>query len=456
MKLDKFLFYFLLILISFLGLLLRFRDYDRIPPFGETQDEFFYPWAGMTLLQKGVPVAWSLFPSYGKREYLSKWGINYPIVSPWVEKPPLYSLITGGLVTLKGAKKLEDVRLSVVRLMPVTLSFFTIFLIGLLATEIFNKEIGLLSSVLYATVPTIVMANRMSLVENLMTPLMLLTLYLFALKNDSSKWNTFKPYFLGLISGLVVITKNIGIALPLVIFLIFLFQKKWKETFIFGLISVLFVLIHPLMGAYYGWNLFINVLRDYQEAHALVGIPELVQTIFRFPVVGHKDKIFLDGAMLAGYALLFSAPFWLKMKNSLAFLGFPFVYVTLLALLESGGTDFSYFGWHVYPLFPFLMILLAKVLYDLWQEPNLLQLLFFYLTLGLSTVRFFLLIRPELQRSWQGILALFLLILAGGFIFKTAYQRIVLAVLFVIFLIVNVLVVTNLNQIYPGFPQPLQ
>lgn len=35
-----------LLLIALFGLGLRLINYDRIPPFGETRDEFFYPRAG--------------------------------------------------------------------------------------------------------------------------------------------------------------------------------------------------------------------------------------------------------------------------------------------------------------------------------------------------------------------------------------------------------------------------
>ncbi|OGD85609.1 hypothetical protein A2696_03910 [Candidatus Curtissbacteria bacterium RIFCSPHIGHO2_01_FULL_41_13] len=445
----------LLIVIAFVGTLLRLIHYDRIPPFAATQDEFFYPWAGMTLIEDGIPTAWSWFESYPKRDIVVYWGATYPLVTPWVEKPPLYSLITGSLVLLTGAKELDDVRLSIIRLIPVTLSFFTIFLTGLLAKALFGNKIGLLSALLYVAVPTIVMANRLSLVENLLTPIVLLALYIYSLERGGKLLKA-KPYVLGFLSGLAVLTKNIGIALPIIFVVIYLYQRKWKEVSIIALITVVFALVHPLMGLYYDWNLFIDVMKDYQKGHALVGLPELTQTIFRFPVIGHKDKIFLDGAMLAGYLLLFSSPFWLKFKNNFVLLGFPFVYVVFLDILESGGTDFSYFGWHVFPLFPFLMILMSKVLYDLWQKPNFLQSLFFYLILGSSTVRFFLLLSPVFQRSWQWLMAIFLIILIGGFALKRNYQRLILTVLFAIFLIVNILVVINLNQIYPGFPQPFQ
>ncbi|MBI2327301.1 hypothetical protein HYU92_03175 [Candidatus Curtissbacteria bacterium] len=134
-------------------------------------------------------------------------------------------------------------------------------------------------------------------------------------------------------------------------------------------------------------------------------------------------------------------------------LAFPFATLVLLSELEGGKT---FFGWHLFPLFPFLSILLAKAFYDLWQNPNLLKSLFFYLILGSSTVRFFLLLTLQSQKSWQWILGTLLVILIVGFFPKTAYRRIVLLAYFMVFFVVNVLVVINLNQIYPSYPQPLE
>ncbi|MBI2327299.1 hypothetical protein HYU92_03165 [Candidatus Curtissbacteria bacterium] len=109
------LFTILLLLITILGLILRFLDYDKFPPFDATKDEFFYSWAGMSLIQTGTPKSWSIFNAYPDGELVYKWGTWYRLVSPWLDKPPLYSLITGSWVLLNGARDLFDVRLSILR-----------------------------------------------------------------------------------------------------------------------------------------------------------------------------------------------------------------------------------------------------------------------------------------------------------------------------------------------------
>lgn len=462
---TKFRFYLLLLAIATFGLLLRFIDYDSVPPFDVTKDEFFYPWAGMTFLQTGTPKAWSLFDSYPEGEIIYKWGTWYRIVSPWIEKPPLFTLLSGAWILANGSKDIFEVRLSVLRILPILISFTTIILVGLTAKRFFGASVGLISTSIFSTVPTIVMSNRLNLVENLLTPLVLLTIYFSSLENKNKYWLNYRPYLIGLLLGAVVLTKNIGASLPVVILALLLIDKRWKELTICGTITIAALLTHPLIGMYYGWNQFIDVLKDYREVHALAGLPEVTSTIFRFPIVGHQwDKIFPDGSVLAGYILLFSSPFWLKAKDFInkkqtqlvLFLGFPFVYTIFLALLESGGTPYSYFGWHVYPLFPFAIVLLAKVFYDFWKSPEIFKIIFLYLIIGLSSVRFLMLVLTDFQQSWQFTLMSLLIFLIGSFFLKMESQKKILWLSFLFFLLINIITVMNLNIIYPGKLQPFQ
>ncbi|OGD79515.1 hypothetical protein A2362_02165 [Candidatus Curtissbacteria bacterium RIFOXYB1_FULL_41_59] len=451
-------FYLLLALIAFLSLTLRLINYDRLPPFKETMDEFMYPWAGITFLTKGTPSSWSMFPSYGEEHTVglfSSWGIGYYIVSPWMEKPPLYPLITGIVALMFGQDNLQEVRLSTIRLVPITLSVITIILIGLVTQRLFNSIAALIAASLYATIPTIVMANRLSITENLLTPITLLALLIFSLRTKG-KWQTAKPYLLGLCSGLALLTKDIGVFLPIALIGILLLKKKWRYVVIISIISLVSGLIHPLIGLYYDWDLFLAVLEDYRKAHSL-GLPQIIYSIIQYPVIGHKEKIFLDGSILAGYLLLFTSPFWLLKNtknddNFKLFLAIPFSLLSVSAILEGG--DVTFYGWHYFPFFPFLVIVLAKLLHDLWQNPDLLKSLFFYLIIGSSTIRFFLLLTPQLAKTWQWILAVPLLILTGSFFLKPAYQKIILMTIFIIFLAVNIIIILNLDQIYPSSPQP--
>ncbi len=452
-------FIIVIIVLALLGVFLRLVDYSKIPPFDVTKDEFFYPWSGMTFLQTGVPKAWSLFDAYPTGEIVYKWGTWYRIVSPWVEKPPLYSLLAGFWMLGNGVTDMFEVRLSLLRILPITISFFTILFLALFANKLFGKTVAVISTVIYATVPTIVMGNRLSLVENLLTPIVLAGLYLFLILKGERMLNYL---ILSTFCALALLTKNIGAALPATFFIYYLSKRKWKALMIISSISALAFLFHPIIATvYYGFGQFLNVMGAYQKVHALAGPPELVSTIFRFPIVGHQwDKIFPDGPMLLGYILLFSAPMWLKrdeenLKKIISLIGFPFVYIISLGLLESAGTPYSFFGWHVYPIYPFLAILIGKLFVDVWEDPKIEKLALIYLTVGFSTVRFLTLIFPSTHKSWQEILSIVLLALLSLSFLRKSVVRNILVVSFFIFIAINCILIFNLNFIYPSFEQPL-
>ena len=448
MKAKK-IFYFSLVTISLIGLLLRLNKYDRIPPFGETKDEFIYPWAGLSLIEKRVPESWSPFVSYPVKYNLHAWGETFTMVKPFLEKPFLYPLVTGTVAYLTGEQTFVDVRLTTIRLIPITLSVVSIFLIGLLAASVFNPTVGILASLIYATTPTIVLSNRLSLAENLLTPLVLLALYLIhRLKTHQS---TLIPHVLGILSGLALHTKQIGIVLPLSLIFIFRTDKTCRKCFVVLFYTIFFGIIYLLIPALYNWTVFIRVSQELRQAHAL-GLPEAIFTLFRFPGIGHKESLFFDGSILAGWILLLSAPFWFKaeLREKLTILAFPFVYLIFVVIGEGGQT---WYGWHLFPLYPFLTILIAFALYMLWRNLDLLQCLFFILILGSSTLRFWLLIKLELNHSWQVILISGLLIILSIWQLKNLRRPLLLSLLG-LYTLVNLMVVLNLDLIYRTIPQP--
>lgn len=447
----------ILVLVTLLGLVLRLHQYDRLPPFGETKDEFMYPWAGMTWMQTGTPMSWSYFPSYPKGTDVKLWGETFRLVSPWVEKPPLYSLLTGQVMLLSGAQTLSDVRFTTLRLIPIFLSLITIIVLGLTVRQVTNEAVALISSLLYAVTPTIVMANRLSLTENLLTPLTLLTLYIYV-KPAQGKFSLFKPFILGLGCALTLLTKNVSIALPISLIILMCGKREWKPALIVALISIIGIIIHPLMGWYYDWGLFTAVLEDYRQAFIL-GFPETIASIFLYPVIGHKEKIFLDGAMLSGYILLLAAPFWLRVRHYgdriLPLLSFPFAYLGLMCLMVGGK---SWFGWHLFPVYPFLSFVLSVALYELFTAPEFLRFMFFFMTLAASSIRFLLLTTPSLNIGWQTLLGAILV--GTGIVwplerYKVRVRQTVLFILFALFIFTSIYTVFHLSSIYQVRPQPL-
>lgn len=458
----KNLFLIILVTITLLGLVLRFADHHIIPPHDETADEFFYPWAGMTWILTGTPKAWSWFNSYQNGVIINKWGGPFRIVSPWLEKPPLYSLFSGLVAIAAGYRDLFDVRMSVIRLLPITLGAVSIFLIGLIAAQVFSKRIGLVAALLYAVVTPIVVANRFSLTENLLTPLALLTLWFYLKDTESQKPTLLYAFLAGIASAATVLTKNIGVAAGVAIVFLYFNQKQWKKLAIVGLLTGIGTLIHPLIGYLYDWKLFISVLREYQYGFASVGLPELIQTIFQFPTIARKNHPILDETITLGYILLLTSPLIFRQMDKektnefTAVIAFPLLYLMFLAFLASG-YGFSFYGWHVFPVFPFLMMLLAKVLVDTFASAHISQMLLLSLSLGATIVRNILIFAPrEIHYRWQMSLLVLVLVVVGAAFMPKRLRQIIFLSTFVLFIGVEMYTVVNLVKIYPSMPQPWQ
>ena len=276
-------FLIILLAVTLCGFFLRALNYDKVPAFLETADEVMYPWAGLTLLQNGTPSSWTWNPSYQNGNHVTLWGADFNIVTPWIEKPPLYSLITGTVSLMFGENQLDKVSISTIRLTPLVLSFFSIILVGLVAKNFFNGPVAILSAFLYATIPTIVIANRLSLTENLLIPLTLLAIWMLTLQKEGS-FQKLKPYLIGLVCGLALATRQFAIVLPLTIVLILITKKEIRQAIIISIISLIFGAIYPLIGLYYDWSLFTRITEDFYKYYSY-GLPQGITNIFRFPMI---------------------------------------------------------------------------------------------------------------------------------------------------------------------------
>lgn len=441
----------LLISITLLGLILRLNNYTQSPPIDEAFDEVHYAWGGLTWLTNGIPKSWSWFNSYKTEEHIFKFGVDWRIVSPLIEKPPLYFLASGVSLTLLGEKEIYTENYGRIRLLPIALATLSIFLIGILTKKVFSETEGLLAALIYATTPFIVLANRMSVAENLLIPLSLGALIL--LTSNVRKKGTI--WLIAILSGLSFLTKQAGISVAVAASSWLWIQKRRQDACIVIILSSCAIGLYFLFGYFYDWHLFRALQSDVLHAHTFAGLPEVFANIFHYPTISIKTKSFLDGTMLVGFLLLVSAPMWLKNKtkedtNHLVLL-FPFTYMLLIILGESGSTPYTYWGWYIFPLFPFVTILLAHYFYRVWNELRLLSLLVLFFGLGSSTIRFMFLFLPRtFQHRWQYmLLGVFVVLFTSWLSGKSTFKRIVLRIYFIVYIAVNIFVSLNTQSIYP-------
>lgn len=102
--------------------ILRAHNFDRIPAMGHLEEQMF-AWAGINLIERGIPRAWSSL-DFPERAIVSKGAVSYQggdpkvyvnMVEPWLEQPPLFSLLVGSFAHLYQANRDQVIPTSFIR-----------------------------------------------------------------------------------------------------------------------------------------------------------------------------------------------------------------------------------------------------------------------------------------------------------------------------------------------------
>lgn len=364
--------YIVIILILILGFWLRSDKYTTWPRHGATFDEFAWTWLGINLIQEKVPVSWSRHPQYKDTKIIKYQGAMFQLVKPYLEHPPLFGLVAGSFAIANGAENMYNVTLAGIRPLALILGILSIAVVFLLVKEVYGINLALLSSLLYATIPTIVVGSRIVQNENFLIPSWLFCLYLLAkYLKSGNKW------FLNiaiLIASFMPLAKVPWVVVPGSLLLILAFKKRWKESLITIIVSLLSFSLFIIYGIYYDKDLFFS-LWLFQMARYDLSFAGLL-SIFTNPLI--VDRYYLDGWIYFGFISIFLLAKDLK-KN--IFILFPFL--TYLLIFVFAIPNEPGHGWYRYPFYPFLIISIALFLKDYFIKNQLLTL-FFLLFTGLS------------------------------------------------------------------------
>lgn len=363
---------FFLILIVIIAFWLRSLNIATVPRHGATFDEFAWTWLGINLIQKGMPISWSPHPQYKEREHLRYQGAAFWIVKPYLEHPPLFGLLAGSFALLNGAKDMYDVTLGNIRPFAVILGIFSIFMIFLLVKEIYGKEIALFSSLLYATVPTVVIGSRIVQNENFLIPFWLLSLYLILkyLKTGRESFRNTATVIAGLLSLAKIPWLVVGFSLSLIL----AYKRKLKDSLFVGIVTALFFSTFILYGIYFDKGLFLS-LWGLQLARYDISFSGLF-SIFTDPLL--IDRRYIDGWIFFGWLSIILLAHDFK-KHFLILIPFISYFVLYIFVIPNEPGH----GWYRFPFYPFLLISLALILKEELFKPTLRIVLFLFIV-GLS------------------------------------------------------------------------
>lgn len=349
----------LVIFILAVALILKLHNYSIYPQRGATSDEYSYSFQGISLWTKHLPISWSAFQAYQNRYDLTIEKIYFPMVYPYFDHPPLNALLVGGWSILFGQDTFLKVDLKTVRLLPIILSMISAVFVFLLAKRLYGYKTGIFALLIYTTAAIFVMNGRVVLAENLLTPLFLLATYLFSLWSKSINYK--KAILIGILCGLSFWTKELGIALFLAMFYLFIAEKAGlKKTLALTLIVLFSILLYGAYGFYFDKEVFLQILS--LQSGRMIG-PETFTYLFSTPII--VNKVFYDGWYFFGFISLFLSFFDYK-KNKTVLIPAFFYLLALIFALTSGGE----MGWYIIPLFPFMAIATANLLAKGFKEKN--------------------------------------------------------------------------------------
>ncbi|OGM22621.1 hypothetical protein A2961_03475 [Candidatus Woesebacteria bacterium RIFCSPLOWO2_01_FULL_39_21] len=369
MKLLKFInkkyiiFFFIFIFLA----IIKLHEYERWPGPAHAE-ELAFGWAGINLIETGVPVSWSTL-DYPESSLVfdgivgDKAGLYLPakLYKPWLDQPPLYSLLSGGAAHLFGDSRDGVLPSAHTRVPSVLISLLTMALVFYIAQKFFNYWVGILATVFYGTSPIIVFGSRLSVPENVFALAFIGSILLVKRYLDRP---TLKYAILfGCISVLLGLMKPTGFFFaPLYMFFI-VKKRRWQDLIVIFVILLAGIFAFFVYGYHYNWELFLRILNI--QSTRFAGWSGL-SYIFTTPA--HDIYLLYDGWYIF---CLFSAIYFLFNKNKprvISLLTFFLVYWLLVVVFS--GTEQDLLPWYRYPIFPILSVFGALGFVKLYKNPN--------------------------------------------------------------------------------------
>lgn len=367
----------LLVGILVLGNRLREFSYASVPNPGETADEYSFGWLGISLLREKRPIAWSGISAYEQHDF-QKINVDglfdkdphrplFAIDKPWFDHPPLFGLVTGGYAYFKGVRDFADASVIILRRPMLKIALLTTVLVFILGTRLYGVFVGLLSALLYSTIPTLVISSRLALAENGYIPLFLGSLILAHYYLEKKKrifW-----VLSSLLAGVALLFKLSAVVIPISLVLIaFMFGGSKKRD----LISIVLITtasalaLFAIYGFYFGWDTFLRVLQYNSQRPYGAGAEVFFQAVNQFRIT--TTKFLSDGWLIFGWISLFLLSFagWKKDKSATLITLAVFSYLAIFLIFGSES-----YGWYKFPFLPFLVLSISVIFKKLLLSPNL-------------------------------------------------------------------------------------
>lgn len=439
-------------LIAFLGAILRFYQYDIIPKNTFTFDEYAFAWSGMSLIQDGLPKSWSYLSAYSPelREQIAFLGkTNLYLVSPWLDHPPLFSLIIGSVSLLAGAKSFFDCSVEITRIPSLLFGISSIVVFYFLTRTLYNTKVAVISSLIFATDPSLVFLSRLTVSENFIILLGLSSILCFIQYIKTTEKNYL--YLSIFWAGIAPLAKVTGIFIVLLLFILLIYKRKWRESLLAIFICSLMFSLYFFYGWFYDFELFQAVLQNQSKRF---------NSILLFKnIIFQTGMPFFDPWLIFGWLTLITSIKLSSKQEQTIIISLPII-IYLYILLFSGAQS-HFYPWYIIPLYPFIFLALGKFLERFHENPDFLVAALIIIFIGTWSINY------GLGNPWSNFYLLklrgfkYLFILTISFLtipffvkflitnnFKiNRFTQVWSQLIFLIFILINIMIVYNLQYI---------
>jgi len=245
---------------------LRSRGYADHPPLNA--DEYDWAWTGLTLLQQHVPTGWTgLWDAYGQWQVFEWEGNQYAMVTPYVDHPPLFSLLVGGVAWIAGERVQTDVSLNVIRLVPVALSLLVLILAYRLAQATVGTWTARIAISLLVFSPAAITLSHLTESEALLTVWFITALLAV---NHLQKYPTdrYAVAFLLISCASAPLTKVPGVAVGFAAAVVLLSSKQPWLAAMAATAAFTGLSLFVVYGALLDLHIFIQVMAAHSDRHS--------------------------------------------------------------------------------------------------------------------------------------------------------------------------------------------
>lgn len=438
--------FFVVLIFTFI---LRAHNFDRFPAMGHLEEQMF-AWAGIHLIERGVPRAWTSL-DFPEKAFVYKGAVSYKggdpvvhvnLVEPWLEHPPLFSLLVGEFAHLYKANRNDIIPTSFIRTPVIIAALFVSIMIFLVARLVSGYWSGILAMLIYGVTPILVLGSRLAVPENIIALFYISVIYLLIKFQLHQKFRFL--LVIPLLVGIAGLSKATGFFIVFLAIYTVLIKRKYKYALYLFAATLPFVALFFVYGLHFDQEIFwrINTIQSSRP----VGFASL-GWFFVSPAFDIAEL--LDGWFIF---LLLSAAFFLfsPLSGLKRFISLSFVFWIAVVMFSGGEADLL--PWYRYPAYPLLAILGALGLQVLVKRADLLAT---FLIVGLFLGGRTLLVnafRPNVSpMNFRIIFSLLMLPSLLDSVFKRSYlekiNKLLLVLIIVVGMYFNIIYIYNVFEL---------